>query len=125
MYLLDTCTFIWLLYDTKKIPDKTLNLIKDADNLFISIVTLWEMSIKESINKLKSNIVNNELLELIYRFGIRIISINYNDIVLVKNLPFHHKDPFDRMIIAQSINNDYIIITNDNCFKQYDVKVIW
>ena len=122
-FLIDTHTFIWLIEDDSKLPDSSKQLIDDLDNdVFISIASLWEMAIKVSIGKLKLAGVLSQAIDELYARNIKILPIGSLHILRVQNLPFHHKDPFDRIIIAQSLVENFTLISVDDVFDRYAVK---
>ena len=122
-FLIDTHTFIWLIEDDSKLPDSSKQLIDDLDNdVFISIASLWEMAIKVSIGKLKLAGVLSQAIDELYARNIKILPIDSLHILRVQNLPFHHKDPFDRIIIAQSLVENFTLISVDDVFDRYAVK---
>jgi PIN domain nuclease of toxin-antitoxin system len=86
-----------------------------------SAVSIAEISIKVSIGKLT---VNSDILEAVDNAGFDLIDFTPKEADVLKNLPFHHKDPFDRMLIAQGIVNDYPVLTDDPKFTLYDCRVL-
>lgn len=124
--LLDTHTFIWFINGDKNISAKAKKLIEteDAEN-FISIVSLWEISIKISLGKLELKMPLANLKELILENNFEILPVSFDDILKLPELPFHHRDPFDRLLITQSITNKLTLISKDANFKLYNAKVIW
>ena len=103
-YLLDTHTLIWLLEGNENLSKEARTVIEDSQNLcFISSASLWEMAIKVSISKLEMKIPYKDLAILIWENGIEILPIEFEHYLELLHLPFHHKDPFDRLIIAQAI----------------------
>lgn len=96
---------------------KTLN--------FVSIVSFWEISIKVSIGKLDIHKSFDDFYALVEQNNFKLLPISPKDTFLVASLPFHHRDPFDRLIIAQAINNNLNILSRDENFKKYDASVIW
>jgi PIN domain nuclease of toxin-antitoxin system len=86
---------------------------------------LWEITIKQQIGKLTLAISLQELFDYIDRNQIEIIQINYEHLLLLSGLPFHHSDPFDRLIISQAIAEDLILVTKDKGLKKYKVKQQW
>lgn len=91
----------------------------------MSTASLWEMSIKISLGKLKINTSLQEVFELIEANDFVILPILPGDILTLAGLPFHHGDPFDRMIIAQAQNNDLMVLSKDKHFKNYDINLLW
>ncbi len=116
-YLLDTHTFIWFINGEEELSVRARTTIehKDANN-FISIASLWEIAIKLSIGKLKLKTPFDAVPEQIANNGFQILPITFADTLKLSTLPFHHKDPFDRLIIAQSMTNQLSVISRDNQF---------
>jgi PIN domain nuclease of toxin-antitoxin system len=125
--LLDTHAFMWWHSEPEYIPKDTLTLIQDPENeVIFSVVSLWEMQIKVQLGKLT---LRNDL-ELMLKIqqernNISLISITLSHILELKTLPLHHKDPFDRMLIAQSKVGNAPLISRDLAFKSYKCSVIW
>ena len=125
--LLDTHTLLWLVDATDKLPQKVIALCQDETNeLFISIVSFWELSIKMSLGKIK---LQDNALELLKNWcdenAIIVLPIDLPTCQIIQKLPFHHRDPFDRQIIAQAMCHDLNIISVDTHFSKYDITVIW
>ena len=125
-YLIDTQILIWLFISPNKIPSNIQNLLKNLDNeIYVSKVSIWEIAIKVSIGKL---IIPFEIKKLIFEIkgmNIKILNIKNQHLIKVTDLPFHHKDPFDRLIISQAFIDRITIISSDNNFSKYNVKVLW
>lgn len=120
--LLDTHVLLWALEAPEKLGEEKIGFIKDLSNiLYVSAVSIAEISIKVSIGKLT---VNSDILEAVDNAGFDLIDFTPKEADLLKNLPFHHKDPFDRMLIAQGIVNDYPVLTDDPKFSLYDCRVL-
>jgi PIN domain nuclease of toxin-antitoxin system len=124
--LLDTHTFIWFLDDNKNLSPTAIAYIEDskAEN-FISIVSLWEIAIKISLGKLEIKIPFENLEEYILANNFQILSISFYDLIKLSDLLFHHRDPFDRLLIAQSLSNKMNLISKDSIFKDYSIAQIW
>ena len=126
MMLLDTHTLIWFLTDSPELPNSLREEIADADNdIAVSIVSLWEIGIKSSIGKLPmtQNVLGLEAL--CDQQNINILPISVEAIYQSTLLEWHHKDPFDRLIIATTMINGYIVISNDIIFDKYPVQRKW
>jgi PIN domain nuclease of toxin-antitoxin system len=124
--LLDTHILIWLLEGNQNLNPKVKQVIEDETNsLYISIVSLWEIAIKTSLNKLQLEL---PLEKIIYDFvlpsGIKILPIDIAHLLTLQNLPFHHRDPFDRLLIAQSKSETLTLVSEDRIFRQYQVNVL-
>ena len=130
-YLLDTHVVLWLLFDVDKIPYSTLQEIKNLDNeIYISAVSFWEISIKYSINKLDLNKLNvSELPQIFKEQGYRLLPLNTDDAASFWELKsVFHKDPFDRILIWQAIKNNFTLISNDVNISPYrteGLQLLW
>ena len=123
--LLDTHAFIWYSEDDSKLPESIKTEIETADKVYISIASLWEIAIKLSIGKLSLR-SNYELIESsLEPAGIILLPISFADTVRVMNLPLHHRDPFDRILIAQAINNSLTLVSCDAAFTAYPIQLRW
>lgn len=124
--LLDTHTFIWFINGDKQLSSVASATIEkeDAINL-ISIASIWEMAIKISLKKLELKAPFTEINKQIVENGFILLPVQIEDSLVVANLPFHHRDPFDRVLIAQAIQNDLVILSKDGNFGSYEVKVVW
>jgi len=124
--LLDTHTFLWFIGGNRELS-KTARAHIEADNTnnFVSIASLWEMSIKISLGKLHLNAPFSEIGQHIIRNGFEILPITVEDTLILSTLPFHHRDPFDRIIVAQALNNSLTVITKDDNLASYGAKVVW
>lgn len=124
--LLDTHSLIWFIEGDTKLTPKAIDLIKNIDNTcYISVASLWEISIKISIGKLKIKVPYDNLSELLWKNSIYLLSIKFEHTQKLISLPYYHKDPFDRLIISQAIVEKISIISKDEHFNKYDVKVLW
>jgi len=125
--LLDTNTFLWFISDSDRLSTNARNYIADFDNeLLLSVASLWEISIKTSLGKLELLKPFDQLIpEQLKESSVNILSIELNHLSGVIILPFHHRNPFDRLIIAQGIAEKIPIITSDAAFRNYPVRIIW
>lgn len=126
-YLLDTHSLIWFIGGDVQLSSNARQLIDDEENeLFISVASLWEMAIKFSIGKLNLGLPFETLFpEQLENNSIGILGITVEHLKAVCNLPFHHRDPFDRLIIVQSQVEKLPIISTDTIFDSYGVKREW
>ncbi len=124
--LLDTHALIWFLNGDYNLSENARKAIehKNAIN-YVSIASLWEIAIKVSLNKLELYSPFHSIAEQINYNGFQLLSITFEDTLILSGLPFHHRDPFDRIIISQSISNELAIISKDSYFNAYDVVTIW
>ena len=126
-YLLDTHTLLWFLMGDKKLSHKARRLIDNPDNKkLLSIASLWEIAIKVSIRKLVLDKSFERLFpEQLHFNRIEILDITVNSLTKLTTLPFHHRDPFDRLIIAQALVEKLPIIGTDAVFDAYGVSREW
>ena len=124
--LIDTHALIWFLNGDDKLSDKAKKAIENEDAInFISIASLWEIAIKISLGKLELKTPFSKISEQIDNNGFQILPITFEDTLILSTLPFHHRDPFDRIIISQSFNNNLTIISKDEYFNDYQVTLTW
>jgi PIN domain nuclease of toxin-antitoxin system len=123
--LLDTHTLLWFLSGSKKLNSTSKKLIEDeSNNCFVSIASVWEIAIKVSLKKLTLEVSLKELQQVMAQNKIQILPIEINHLAKLMKLKFHHRDPFDRIIIAQALVEKWTILTSDPEFKKYTSKVI-
>jgi PIN domain nuclease of toxin-antitoxin system len=123
--LLDTHAFIWYSEDDSKLPASIKTEIETADRVCISIASLWEIAIKLSIGKLSLRSNYESIEASLAPAGIILLPISFADTVRVMNLPLHHRDPFDRILIAQAINNSLTLVSCDAAFTAYPIQLRW
>ncbi len=125
--LLDTNAFLWFISGSDRLTKNARNYITDFNNdLVLSAASLWDIAIKTSLGKLELLKPFDQLIPTqLEKNAIDILPIELNHISEIINLEFHHKDPFDRLIIAQGITEQIPVITNDAMFGKYPVKIIW
>ena len=104
-----------------------MNLYEDMrSDAFLSMASIWEMQIKNQLGKLALDIPLNELIDQqCLKNGLQILAIETTHIYALKNLPAHHNDPFDRLILTQAQTENLTLISADSVFKHYDVECIW
>lgn len=123
--LLDTHTFIWFVTGSNRINTKIREQIEDNNNL-LSIASLWEIAIKSSIGKLDLELSIEQLVEeQIIANGIELLDITTEHIAIVADLPLHHRDPFDRLIIAQAMAEQIPVVGSDKAFDSYSIQRLW
>ncbi len=125
--LLDTHAFLWWVLDDPQLVQTARTAISDPNNqLFFSAVSSWEISIKASLGKLKlprqpQQFFQQQLTD--NRFELLPITVEHT--VAIYHLPHHHRDPFDRLLIAQCHVENLSLITNDSLIQQYAVRIVW
>ena len=126
MYLLDTHTLLWYLNDDQQLPLYAKKSIEDtANDILISIASLWEIEIKASLGKLVLRASVEKIHAVATQQGMRILPISVEHLIQLRGLPFHHRDPFDRLLIAQAITEKADIISGDQFFPLYPVRIVW
>ena len=124
--LIDTHAVIWFITEDDQLPVKVKKLIENPENIcFVSIASLWEIGIKYALGKLDLNADLEKIFELINQSGLTILPITTTHILASTKLDFHHRDPFDRLIIAQAQSEELPLISKDKQFKSYNIKLIW
>ena len=124
--LLDTHAFIWFLQGDNQLPVPIRNIIADTGNkCFVSIGSIWEIAIKSSLGKLTLEGAFSEISGFIHENEMEVLPITFEHLQILLGLPFHHRDPFDRVIIAQALAEDLKLISKDQMFKDYQVPILW
>lgn len=125
--LLDTHALLWAISGDARLSAAAASTLLDQENrLFISMASLWEITIKLSLGKLKLLPGWYPLLEREMAInGISWLAIEPAHCLALERLPFHHRDPFDRMLVAQSLGEDMVIVSRDTTLEAYGVPRIW
>lgn len=123
--LLDTHTFIWLSEDDPNLPTTLRDKIENTDHVFVSIVSFWEISIKLNIGKISLRDDFNDIESRFKSTRFTLLPISIKDTIQLCQLPIHHKDPFDRILIAQAINRSLIVASRDAVFDAYKIQRLW
>ncbi|PZU97980.1 MAG: PIN domain nuclease [Pseudanabaena sp.] len=124
-YLLDTHTFIWLSENSDELPINLKDIIEEADIVYLSIVSLWEIAIKLNLGKLSLQQDYEAIETELEASDILLLPITFNDTIQIRDLPLHHRDPFDRMLIAQAITRSLSVISRDTAFDAYPIQRLW
>ena len=124
--LLDTHVFIWWADQQESLSATALSALKDeANELLLSVASVWEMQIKVQLGKLRLSRPLRELVESQVEMNdLKILPVGLAHVLVLDTLPFHHKDPFDRLLIAQSIQEDVTLVSADPEFPAYSVKLL-
>jgi PIN domain nuclease of toxin-antitoxin system len=120
--LLDTHIFYWSFYERRRLSQEALELIAGAEEIFVSAASVWEISIKVRLGKIKADPL--ELIDHIEASGFQELPVWSRHTILVANLPMHHTDPFDRLLIAQAMSEPMHLLTADAQLKPYSELVI-
>jgi PIN domain nuclease of toxin-antitoxin system len=125
-YLLDTHAFLWLATDDPRLTAVVREIYEDIEQeCFLSAASTWEMAIKASLGKLSLGTSLEQLVNGGIDRGVRLLEVNANHSYLVETLPFHHRDPFDRMLVAQATHEGMGLISIDARLDPYSVKRVW
>ncbi|MGH8875636.1 MAG: type II toxin-antitoxin system VapC family toxin [Acidimicrobiia bacterium] len=125
--LLDTHALLWWLFDDPKLPDRARRAIGDpANTVLVSSASAWEIATKHRLGRLpEAGDVAHRLPEYVRRGRLVEAPITTDDALEAGSLPGPHRDPFDRMLIAQARNGSVPVVTNDQTFRDYGVAVVW
>jgi len=126
-YLIDTHVLIWYIEGDSALPHHLIKILDDDETLIIiSIVSLWELTIKVGLGKLKLSISLQQLQQKIsVSRNFKVLNIEFEHLNTLQTLPRHHSDPFDRMLISQAITEGLTIVSADQHFSSYPVNVSW
>ena len=124
--LLDTHAMLWFVAGDERLSPVARNAIEspDAEN-YVSIASWWEIAIKCSLGKLRIDTPLEDFMDECIDEGFRVLSIETQHLPALSVLPFHHRDPFDRLIICQAMEEDMAVCTGDTHFADYDVELVW
>ena len=121
-FLLDTHILLWSLHEPEKLTHERVRQIEDSSNTaYVSSVNIAEIAIKCSLGKLN---VDADLLSAVEESGFEWMSFTPAEAILLKDLPYHHKDPFDRMLVAQSLSRELPLMSDDRKFQLYGCRLI-
>ena len=124
--LLDTHTFLWFVDDAQNLSETALALLESDHDILLSMASLWEIAIKYSVGKLNlPSPYEDFVAQQILHNDIDVLSVQISHLTVVAQLPFHHRDPCDRLLIAQSISEGIPILSADSNFDAYSVKRFW
>jgi PIN domain nuclease of toxin-antitoxin system len=121
--LLDTNVFLWWWEGSPRLPVRVRDLIRDSGNdIAVSIASLWEIAIKRALGKLD---FRGDFQEVMTEEAFDLLAITYGHLRVLADLPRNHGDPFDRLLIAQSLAERMPIATADRAFAAYEVEILW
>jgi len=115
--LLDTHIYLWWLIDSPALSERAHRMIEDADQVFVSVVSFWEAGIKWRAGKL--SVAPEVLVEGMNQNGLVSLPVNLAHTLQFSQLPDHHRDPFDRMLVAQTIAEPMFLVTSDRALAAY------
>src|SRR6266404_757634 len=124
--LLDTHTFLWAITADKRLSRRAQEIFIGPSDLWFSVASVWEILIKVQIGKLDlPSPTGRYILKKLAENKIETVPISLDHVLKIETLPMHHRDPFDRMVIAQSLTENLPLITADPHFKKYNVHSLW
>ncbi|NCD35306.1 MAG: type II toxin-antitoxin system VapC family toxin [Spartobacteria bacterium] len=125
--LLDTHAYLWFLAGDDSLSAKARGAIESSDNTkFVSIASLWEITIKYRLGKLElEEDLRDVIAEYVSKNGFNLLPIEIEHLLVLNQLPMHHRDPFDRILISQCIADGMACISVDGAFKEYSLNVVW
>ena len=125
--LLDTHTFIWWDSDPAQLSTQALALCQDRANVvLLSVVSVWEMQIKRQLGKLQLRLPLADMIASQQQTNqIAVLPVNLVHVLALESLPAHHKDPFGRLLIAQTREEDAVLVSSDPVFARYQIEVLW
>ena len=125
--LLDTCTFLWIVAGAKDLsPAASQIFVNPANEVFLSAVSVWELSVKHALGKLPLPCtIDRFIMEQREQHGIAALPLSEQAVLHLHKLPLLHRDPFDRMLICQAIEHDCVLLTPDPFIAQYPVRTRW
>jgi PIN domain nuclease of toxin-antitoxin system len=125
-FLLDTHALLWFIQGDPQLSDRARGIITtDTNQLHLSVASLWEITIKLNIGKLTIGHTIDEIYRLLKQLNIEVLPIEQSDLEQYLTLPLHHRDPFDRLLIAQAIAQELTLVSADNAFGAYSVQQLW
>jgi len=125
-YLLDTHAFLWCFEGSDKLSEKAKSILLDESvSKYISIASLWEFSIKYSLGNLPFEGGLSHLCDLIKQYDFILLPIKQPYLAKLIDLPYIHRDPFDRLIISTALVDDMTIVTADGDVREYDISWVW
>ena len=125
-FLLDTHVLLWLIQGSSQLSPAARSVISDdANHLYFSVVSIWEITIKLNIGKLQISHTIADIYTLLEQINVEVLEITQADLEQYLLLPLHHRDPFDRILVAQAIERSLVLVSADRSFGDYPVEKLW
>jgi PIN domain nuclease of toxin-antitoxin system len=122
-YLLDTHSFIWLARGDRRLSKAVIDLVSDPDaTIYLSVVSRWEIALKQRTDRY---LLPRPFAVIFESTGFKPLNLDFDVPSRIATLPYHHKDPFDRMLIAQTMATGYQLVSRDGNIQKYDVPIFW
>ena len=125
--LLDTHAYLWFVFDDPRLSPQAADLIEDPTRAkLLSIVSVWEIVIKSQLGKLRLGMpLDDFVTRCIRERDLELVGVELPHLLVYGGLPLHHRDPFDRLLVAQAMTLSVPIVTGDGAFDDYGVDVLW
>lgn len=124
--LLDTHAFLWFVAGDARLSQPAGRAMEDDDaELYLSAASVWELAIKSSLGRFTLPGSVEEYVTEKIQDGFRMLPVDWTHAAAVEKLPLHHRDPFDRLLVAQALAESLTVVTGDSSFRAYGVKVVW
>jgi len=122
--LLDTHALLWALSTPTRLPSAVVMALRDpAHEIYVSSASVWEISIKVELGKIAADV--DEVVQHVREVAFHELPITFLHSIRVRSIPAHHRDPFDRLLIAQALEDGLTIVTRDTAFAAYRVPTMW
>lgn len=122
-YLLDTHSFIWLARGDPRLSKAVMDLVSDPDAaIYLSVVSRWEIALKQRTDMY---LLPRPFMVIFGSTGFKPLNLDFNVPSRIAALPYHHKDPFDRLIIAQALDGEHQLVSRDRNIQKYDIPIFW
>lgn len=121
LYLIDTHVLLWAVNDDPRLSRRQRTILQRGEDLVVSSVSIWEIVIKRALGKLS---LNGDIVDVVRSRNIPFLAVNEHHAARTEHLGTHHRDPFDRMLIAQAQVENLTILTSDSIFHQYDITIV-
>ncbi|MGH9147411.1 MAG: type II toxin-antitoxin system VapC family toxin [Vicinamibacterales bacterium] len=123
--LVDTHAFLWFMAGDARLSATARHALEDDSEWWLSAASVWELSIMSSLKRLVLPVPAADYVAEKVQGGLRVLSVEWVHAAMVERLPFHHRDPFDRLLVAQAQVERAGIVTSDPVFRRYGVRVVW
>jgi PIN domain nuclease of toxin-antitoxin system len=124
--LVDTHAFLWFMAGDRRLSKRARRAIDNSEGeWWLSAASVWELSIKSSLGRVMLPATVDEYFSEKVRQGLRILAVDWTHAAAVERLPFHHRDPFDRLLVAQAQSERLAIVTKAPVFAKYGVRAVW
>jgi PIN domain nuclease of toxin-antitoxin system len=124
--LVDTNAFLWLVAGDRRLSRSARRAIEDSQGeWWLSAASIWELAIKSGLGRITLPAPLDEYIAEKIQQGLRVLSVDWPHATRVERLPFYHRDPFDRLIVAQAQSEGLVVVTSDPAFAKYGVRTVW